>query len=118
MVLPLAPLKRISWMRMPPAVWVKCASSPPARISTNPAIANDHLRRIWSLPESPAGDRRLGSLCSFALVVIDTVSERRMRARRLRRGPPETLIESWQLPLTRLFCLRNSLRRAIESGPR
>ena len=46
MVLPLAPLNLTSSIRMPPAVWVKWASRPPARIKTTPTIANDHLPRM------------------------------------------------------------------------
>ncbi len=46
MVLPLAPLKRTSWIRMPPEVCVKWASNPPATIRTSPTIANDHLPRM------------------------------------------------------------------------
>src|SRR5882757_9225081 len=81
MVLPLAPVKRTSWIRIPPEVWVKWASRPPARIRTTPNIANDHLPRMdASLSDSLAVEPAFGLVCSFALFVIVSLSESLTRA--------------------------------------
>src|SRR3954447_19294369 len=81
MVLPLAPLNLTSSTRMPPAVWVKWASRPPARIRTTPNIANDHLPRMdASLSDSLAVEPAFGFVCSFALFVIVSLSESLVRA--------------------------------------
>src|SRR5579872_869731 len=50
MVLPLAPGKRTSRTSIPPAVWVRRASTPPAKIKTNPIIASVHLRCMAAPP--------------------------------------------------------------------
>jgi hypothetical protein len=80
MVLPLAPGKRISSIRMPLAVCVSQASTPPARIKITPAIAKDHLRRTLAFPCPRALNRPVSPFCSFVLFVIDTVTESRARA--------------------------------------
>ena len=72
MVLPLAPLKRMSSIRMPPAVWVRWASNPPATIRTTPIMANDHLPRIDASPIFPFA---VAAAFRFVLFVIDTLSE-------------------------------------------
>src|SRR5258708_3600925 len=80
MVLPLAPAKRTSLILMPPAVWVRCARNPPARIRTAPAIANDHLPRIEASPRVPRRKPAFSTgLCGFVLLVLDTISETRAK---------------------------------------
>src|SRR5207302_2680849 len=80
MVLPLAPLNLTSSILMPPAVWVKWASRPPARIRTTPSIANNHLPRMDASLDSLAVEPAFGIVCSFALLVIVSQSESRTRA--------------------------------------
>ena len=117
MVLPLAPLKRTSWIRMPPEVCVKWASRPPARIEITPAIANDHLRRMVSLPIIPEPlHRPTGPFCSFALIVIDTVSERLERAQAVVQRAVELSTKNQEALLSRLYCLRNVAGPVIEGG--
>src|SRR6266849_2961313 len=83
MMLPLAPAKRISWIRMPPEVCVRWAKSPPATIRTSPAIANDHRLRIKTSRMTRAVEAGF-QVRFFRLVfaVIDTVTKIGMRESR------------------------------------
>src|SRR5882672_6634361 len=65
MMLPLAPAKRTSWIRMPPEVCVRWASHPPVRIRINPAIANDHRLRMVA----PSQSRAVAPAFGFVLQV-------------------------------------------------
>src|SRR3974390_582577 len=111
MVLPLAPLKRISSIRMPPDVWGSHASKPPARIKTTPAIARDHLRRMSAspCPRAVASAARVRFAASFYLWLIPYPKLERAQAvlPQLSTGYPETL-------LSQLYCLRNVAGPAIE----
>src|SRR6266851_8439928 len=111
MVLPLAPWKRTSWIRMPSEVCVRWASKPPARTRINPAIASDQLRRMAASPYPQAVEPAFG----FALVVVDTVPERRTRASIAAGGTIEVLTEDSETSLSRLYCLRNSAGQGASS---
>src|SRR6266404_8372286 len=109
MVLPLAPLKRTSWIRMPPEVCVRWASNPPAKKRINPAIANDHLRRIRASPYPEAVEPTFrfvfaGSL--WLLLIPYPISECVQPACRERRV--EVLLEHQKTSLSQLYCLRNT----------
>src|ERR1700676_2137047 len=65
----------------------------------------------WKPPHIPEPlNRPLGSLCRFALVVVDTVSESPTRASRDSQSPVEALTGSQKPPLSRLCCLRKFCR--------
>src|ERR1700730_12184320 len=118
MMLPLAPAKRTSWIRMPPEVCVRWASHPPARIRSNPAIANDHRLRMVAPPSPEPLSRLLGRFAgSFWLCLIPYPKGERAQAAALQRSV-EVLTENERASLTLLFCLRNATGQAIEYGRR
>src|SRR6266852_1987748 len=109
MVLPLAPMKRTSWIRMPPEGCVRWASKPPARMRISPAIASDHLRRMVASPYPQAVAPAFGLVFagSLWLWLIPYPKGERAQAP-LCGGTIEVLTEDSETSLSRLYCLRNS----------
>src|SRR5437899_5770326 len=115
MVLPLAPLKRTSWIRMPPEVCVRWASKPPARMRISPAIASDQLRRMEASPYPHAVETAFGRIFagSLWLWLIPYPKPERAQAP-LCEGAFEVLMEDSETSVSQLYCLRNSAGQAIE----
>src|ERR1700682_6256874 len=115
MVLPLAPLKRTSWIRMPPEVCVTWASTPPATMRISPAIASDHLRRMEVSPYPQAVEPAFRFVFAGSLwlwLIPYPKSECAQPVCRERRV--EVLLEHQKTSLSQLFCLRNATGQAIE----